>query len=122
MTRERNHDEFEHDEVSDLRRKFDKAAYKILWWLIGVVVMACGSIYKQTVDRMDGIETKVQFLYQDKASREELRQSSLDIQKKVDENKHDILQQQDGMKRDILQRLDYLLRILPSDNHQQNNR
>lgn len=86
---------------------------KFSYWIIGIVIAILGSIYTATIERISQAEQKIQYLYQDKVSKEELRVVTQDINEKVDSIKYDIMQQQSAMKSDILSRLDYLLRIYP---------
>lgn len=98
---------------SVVTKKVNQFLSKFSYWIVGIVVAILGSIYTATVERIEAAEQKIQYLYQDKVSKEELRVVTQDINEKVDSIKYDIMQQQSAMKSDILSRLDYLLRIYP---------
>lgn len=98
---------------SVVTKKVNQFLSKFSYWIVGVVVAILGSIYTATVERIEVAEQKIQYLYSDKVSKEELRLVTQDINSKVESVKSDIMQQQSSMKNDILSRLDYLLRIYP---------
>lgn len=100
--------------------KLNKFLSKFNYWIVIIILTISGSIYNQTLDRISKVEDQVQFLYQDKVSKEELREVSSKLTREVIELKSDITRQQNEMKSDILSRLDYILRVFSTQN--QNNK
>ncbi len=86
---------------------------KFSYWIVGLVIAIGASVYNQSVERLESVERQVQILFQEKASREELREAINQRSGEMLNLKTDFTRQQNEMKSDILGRLDYMLRLFP---------
>lgn len=94
-------------------KKVNTFLSKFSYWIVGIVIAMGASIYNHSMERVESLERQVQILFQEKASREELKE---DINRRTGEMlnlKTDFTRQHNEMKSDILGRLDYMLRLFP---------
>jgi len=82
---------------------------KVAIWLIGALVSVSCYLYIGTQDRINEIDTKVTFLYQDKVSKTDLREE-------INRLHAQIHHQNESNKSDIIARIDMLTRFLVKEN------
>lgn len=100
-------------------KKVNTFLSKFSYWIVGLVIAIGASVYNQSVERLESVERQVQILFQEKVSKEELKEVSEKMSREVFNLKTDFTRQQNEMKTDILGRLDYMLRLFPSQQYSQ---
>lgn len=100
-------------------KKVNKFLSKFSYWIVGIVIAIGASVYNQSMERLESVERQVQILFQEKASREELKEAINQRSGEMLNLKTDFTRQQNEMKSDILGRLDYMLRLFPPQQYSQ---
>lgn len=93
--------------------KINKWVEKFAVWLVGILVSIGGFMYTQMDSRVDKIEERVSYLYQDKVSRQELREEVGQLKVQIDRFGKDQAERTELMKNEILGRIDLILRFTP---------
>lgn len=96
-------------------KKFNAIAGKIIAVGLSVLLTVGGVMYSDMKARLNVLEERVSFLYQDKVSRAEFREEMNQLRTQNEANKTDILSRQESMKLDILARLDLYFKHIPRD-------
>lgn len=71
--------------------RMNKWVEKFSVWIVGILVSVGGFMWSSMDTRMNTLEDKVSFLYQDKVSRAELKEEMTLLRVQSEQNKNDIL-------------------------------
>lgn len=91
-------------------KKFNHIYGKIIAVGLSLTLSLGGFLYSDMKARLNVVEEKVSFLYQDKVSRAEFREEMNQLRTQNEANKSDILARTESTKQDILARLDLYFR------------
>ena len=71
--------------------RMNKWVEKFSVWIVGILVSIGGFLWTNMDTRINSLEDKVSFLYQDKVSRAELKEEMKLLRAQSEQNKNDIL-------------------------------
>lgn len=92
-------------------KRINRYLEKFAVWIVGIVI-ALGSWAWNGMDaRVTKVEDRVAFLYQDKVSRQELKDEMALIRQSMDKGNLELISRQDQMKQDIISRLELIIKF-----------
>lgn len=97
-----------------VNEKFEKVSGKVISVGVSVFIAIMGMLYSDMKTRVETIEGRITHLYQDKISREEVRQQFVEIKKEMSEGRAEQMRNMNALRQDILDRLDYLFKFKDS--------
>lgn len=98
--------------------KLNRWTEKFLFWILSAVLTIGGTVYNKMDTRILTLEEKVNYLNQDKVSRQELKEEMSLLRAQIERGSRDAVEQQAAMKKEIIERLDLIMRLYPPTNRQ----
>lgn len=92
------------DKEQPTAQRINKFIEKFSVWIVSILISIGGYMYTKIDDKLETLEERVAYLYQDKVSRQELKEEMSLLRNS-----------QNQMKDDIVQRLELILRMLPAN-------
>lgn len=93
-----------------VNEKFEKVSGKVISVGVSVFIGIMGMLYSDMKNRVDVIEGRIAHLYQEKISREEVRQQFVEIKKEMADGRAEQIRLMNSMRQDMIDRLDIILR------------
>lgn len=100
--------------------KFEKISGKVISVGVSVFIAIMGMLYSDIKSRVETIEGRITHLYQDKISREEVRQQFIEIKKEMAEGRAEQVRLMNSMRQDMIDRLDLIVRYRLSNEEPRN--
>ncbi|HLS54191.1 MAG TPA: hypothetical protein VK031_09470 [Tissierellaceae bacterium] len=95
--------------VHDLSNKFDKISGKVVTIGVSVLIALMSMLYTDMKDRVNKMEERVTFLYNDKLSRSEFLDTMREIKEDMLLSRKETDKQIQSVKTEIIERLDLIL-------------
>ena len=91
--------------------RINRYVEKFAIWIVGIVISISVAVWNKAEARIDILEERVAFLYQDKVSRQELKDEMSLLRQQIDRSNAEVARGQEQLRSDILSRLELILKF-----------
>lgn len=97
-------------------QRINRYVEKFAVWILGIVISISVAVWNKTEARIDSLEDKVTVLFQEKVSRQELKDEMSLVRQQIDKVYTEVSRGQEQLRTDILSRLELIIKFTGNNN------
>lgn len=97
--------------VDTASKRINRYVEKFAVWILGFVIALGVGVWNRMEAKVGTLEDRVAVLFQDKVSRQELKDEMSLVRQQIDRSNIELISRQEQMKGDILSRLELILKF-----------